>query len=85
MSATAIATRPSPLASVRIEPGTPALLVDEVSKVFSSRTGVFTRMRGGPKFSKRVVAVDHISLRIERGEIFGVLGRTVPARAPSSG
>jgi ABC-2 type transport system ATP-binding protein len=74
MSATATVSRPNPITGVSFEPGTPALLVDEVSKVFSSRTGVFTRMRGGPKFSKRVVAVDHISLRIERGEIFGVLG-----------
>ncbi len=43
--------------------GAPALLVEHVSKRF---------IVGRKK--KPVVAVDHVSLRIERGEIYGVLG-----------
>jgi ABC-2 type transport system ATP-binding protein len=54
-------------------PGSRALEVVGVSKIFESGRGVFSRaMRRGE--GKRVVAVDNISLQVERGEIFGILG-----------
>lgn len=47
-----------------------AVEVNDVTKVFTTRPGLFNRKKTG----KRVVAVDHISLSVRRGEIFGVLG-----------
>ncbi|MBA4180786.1 MAG: ABC transporter [Anaerolinea sp.] len=47
-----------------------AVEVNDVTKVFTSRPGLFNRK----KIGKRVVAVDHISLTVHKGEIFGVLG-----------
>ena len=47
-----------------------AVELDDVTKVFASRPGLFSRK----KMTKRIVAVDHISLSVHRGEIFGVLG-----------
>jgi ABC-2 type transport system ATP-binding protein len=46
-------------------PGAPALLIDHLTKNF---------VVGGRKKRKTVHAVDDVSLRIERGEIYGVLG-----------
>jgi ABC-2 type transport system ATP-binding protein len=46
-------------------PGTPALLIDHLTKNF---------VVGGRKKRKTVHAVNDVSLRIERGEIYGVLG-----------
>jgi ABC-2 type transport system ATP-binding protein len=54
-------TEPSPAPSRPLGP--PALLVDHVTKRF-----VVGRRR------KSVVAVDDVSLRIERGEVYGILG-----------
>lgn len=50
--------------------GVLAVELDDVTKVFASRPGLFSRK----KMRKRIVAVDHISLAVHRGEIFGVLG-----------
>ena len=47
-----------------------AVELDDVTKVFASRPGLFSRK----KMTKRIVAVDHISLSVHRGEIFVVLG-----------
>lgn len=51
----------------------PALALDAVSKTFGSspRLPVPWRPKSTPK---RVHAVDDVSLRVERGEIFGILG-----------
>jgi len=51
-----------------------ALEVTGVSKVFKSGPGLIGRLRGKTKERKRVVAVDNVSLTVNRGEIFGVLG-----------
>ncbi len=51
-----------------------ALEVDDVTKVFRQGPGLIGRMRGKREERKRVVAVDHVSFVVERGEIFGVLG-----------
>jgi len=51
-----------------------ALEVSGVSKVFKSGPGLIGRLRGKTKERKRVVAVDNVSLTVNRGEIFGVLG-----------
>ncbi len=47
-----------------------AVEVNDVTKVFATRPGLFSRK----KVAKRIVAVDHITLSVHRGEIFGVLG-----------
>lgn len=54
--------------------GRHALEVEGVSKVFATRPGLVARLRRLPGGGKRVVAVDDISLVVERGEIFGILG-----------
>ncbi len=63
----AIAAAPVPAAPrprlVRLPAGPPALLVDHVTKRF-----VVGRKK------KPVLAVDDVSLRIERGEVYGILG-----------
>jgi len=48
-----------------VEPAVPALLIEHLTKRF---------VVGGRKKRKTVVAVNDVSLRIERGEIYGVLG-----------
>ena len=70
MTTTAVA-EPSDLHSAaRPLSGVLAVELDDVTKVFASRPGLFSRK----KMTKRIVAVDHISLSVHRGEIFGVLG-----------
>jgi ABC-2 type transport system ATP-binding protein len=50
-----------------------ALDVDDAVKAFTSSGALFRRMwRRGER--KRVVAVDHVSLQVAKGEIFGILG-----------
>ena len=61
-------------ATVSVDKTARALVVDDVTKVFTSGRSVFDRLRRKPGEGKRVVAVDHISFVVERGEIFGVLG-----------
>ncbi len=55
----------------RVEPGAPAdpiIVLDGVSKVFAGRG------RGATRAAGEVRAVDGVSLRIGRGEVFGVVG-----------
>jgi ABC-2 type transport system ATP-binding protein len=52
----------------------PALQIESAVKEFRTRPGIFNRILGRGEHGKRVVAVDHISLTVGRGEIFGVLG-----------
>ncbi len=54
--------------------GQHALEVEGVSKVFATRPGLVARLRRAPGGGKRIVAVDDVSLVVERGEIFGILG-----------
>ena len=54
--------------------GRHALEVEGVSKVFATGHGLVARLRRTPGGGKRVVAVDDVSLVVERGEIFGILG-----------
>ncbi len=60
--------------TVTVDPTATALVVDDVTKVFSQGPGLIGRLRGKTKDRKRVVAVDHVSFQVQRGEIFGVLG-----------
>src|SRR6187399_1686383 len=60
--------------TVTVDSAARALEVDDVTKVFSQGPGLIGRLRGKREQRKRVVAVDHISFNVERGEIFGVLG-----------
>jgi len=73
---TAAATEPEQFRGLRItvDPHARALEVDDVTKVFRQGPGLIGRMRGKRTDRKRVVAVDHVSFAVERGEIFGVLG-----------
>lgn len=73
---TVAATEPEPFRGLRIDvdPDVRALEVDDVTKVFQQGPGLIGRMRGKRQERKRVVAVDHVSFAVERGEIFGVLG-----------
>jgi ABC-2 type transport system ATP-binding protein len=73
---TVAATEPEQFRGLRIEvdPHARALEVDDVTKVFRQGPGLIGRMRGKSEERKRVVAVDHVSFVVERGEIFGVLG-----------
>jgi ABC-2 type transport system ATP-binding protein len=73
---TVATTEPEQFRGLRIEvdPHVRALEVDDVTKVFRQGPGLIGRMRGKRKERKRVVAVDHVSFVVERGEIFGVLG-----------
>ena len=57
------AVEAEPARVVPVALGLPALVMRDVTKTF-----VVGRKK------KRVVAVDHVSLRIERGEIYGILG-----------
>lgn len=73
---TVATTEPEQFRGLRIEvdPHARALEVDDVTKVFRQGPGLIGRMRGKSEERKRVVAVDHVSFVVERGEIFGVLG-----------
>lgn len=73
---TVATTEPEQFRGLRIEvdPHVRALEVDDVTKVFRQGPGLVGRMRGKREERKRVVAVDHVSFVVERGEIFGVLG-----------
>ena len=70
MTTTAVAEPSDPHSAARPLSGVLAVELDDVTKVFASRPGLFSRK----KMTKRIVAVDHISLSVHRGEIFGVLG-----------
>ncbi len=52
----------------------PALDVVDAMKVFTGSGGLWGLFRRNGAGGKRVVAVDHVSLRVEKGEIFGILG-----------
>jgi ABC-2 type transport system ATP-binding protein len=73
---TVATTEPEQFRGLRIEvdPHARALEVDDVTKVFRQGPGLIGRMKGKREERKRVVAVDHVSFVVERGEIFGVLG-----------
>ncbi len=51
-----------------------AVEVSHATKAFVTPASVFRRLRGDRTPRKRVLAVDDISLRVRRGEIFGILG-----------
>ncbi len=70
------ATEPGQFRGLRIDvdPQARALEVEDVTKIFRQGPGLIGRMRGRRDERKRVVAVDHVSFAVERGEIFGVLG-----------
>lgn len=70
------ATEPGQFRGLRIDvdPQARALEVEDVIKIFRQGPGLIGRMRGRREERKRVVAVDHVSFVVERGEIFGVLG-----------
>ena len=70
MTTTAVAEPSDAHSAARPLSGVLAVELDDVTKVFASRPGLFSRK----KMTKRIVAVDHISLSVHRGEIFGVLG-----------
>lgn len=59
---------------IDVDPQARALEVEDVTKIFRQGPGLIGRMRGRREERKRVVAVDHVSFAVERGEIFGVLG-----------
>ncbi len=71
---TAIAPEPATHRLLPARLDGPALEIRDVSKVFSSGPGVIGRLRGKRAPSRRIVAVDNVSFRVERGEIFGILG-----------
>jgi ABC-2 type transport system ATP-binding protein len=51
-----------------------ALEVTDAVKVFTGSRPLLQRFRRHGGEEKRVVAVDHVSLRVEKGEIYGILG-----------
>jgi ABC-2 type transport system ATP-binding protein len=52
-----------------------AIHVEEVSKIFhKERKWNFLGRKNGQETPKEVIAVDHVSLSVKKGEIFGVLG-----------
>jgi oligopeptide transport system ATP-binding protein len=53
---------------------TTALTVTRVSKSFPLRRGIVDRVRGRP--AKAVVAVDDVTLAVERGRILGIVGES---------
>ncbi len=61
-------------AVVNVDTTARALVVDDVTKVFRPGRSIISRLRRKGGEAKGVVAVDHISFVVERGEIFGVLG-----------
>jgi ABC-2 type transport system ATP-binding protein len=52
--------------------GVPAIETQDVRRIYQARGG---RSIGGAKAGKSVIALDGVSLTIQRGEIFGLLGR----------
>lgn len=50
--------------------GNPILEIRDVTKIYKTKAGLFSRQ------SKDVVALDHISLHINKGEIFGLVGES---------
>ena len=58
--------------------GHEAVVVGRVRKSKGRRD----RGGGAPQRFGKFTAVDHVSFRIERGEIFGFLGSTAAAKAP---
>jgi ABC-2 type transport system ATP-binding protein len=60
-------------ASVQYQTVQPALALSGVSKAFGSQLRWSVPWRPTPE-RKRTLAVDNVSLRVERGEIFGILG-----------
>jgi len=53
---------------------TPALELNQVCKVFAKKERDKTKARFAPKKRKKVIALDDVSLSVNRREIFGVLG-----------
>ncbi len=51
-----------------------AVVVSEVTKQFRRHNGVFHRRKRADAAPSLIVAVDHVSFQVERGEIFGILG-----------
>jgi ABC-2 type transport system ATP-binding protein len=52
-----------------------AIYIEEVSKIFHKERGWnFLGRKNGQESPKKVIAVDHVSLSVKKGEIFGVLG-----------
>jgi ABC-2 type transport system ATP-binding protein len=51
---------------------TPAIQTEELCRIYKTRGGATV---GGGKAGKNVVALEGVSLAIERGELFGLLGR----------
>ena len=60
--------------TTEVDPHARALVVDDVTKAFKTGPGLGALLRRKKGERKRVVAVDHISFEVRRGEIFGVLG-----------
>jgi oligopeptide/dipeptide ABC transporter ATP-binding protein len=52
----------------------PVLVVDHVSKHFPLRRGVVDRLRRRP--ARMIVAVDDVSITVERGRILGIVGES---------
>ncbi len=70
---TGLEHKPSPLRGTGLTAAL-ALEVEDVTKVFVTRPSLISRMRGKTDGGKRVVAVDHVTLEVKRGEIYGLLG-----------
>ena len=62
------------LAEVAAAPVTTALSVHNAVKTFTSGPPLLRRLTGRKGTRKQVVAVDHVSFDVARGEIFGLLG-----------
>ncbi len=60
------------MTATQLYPGAPAIQTIDVRRVYKSRSG-FTF--GGQKAGKSVTALDGVSLTIQKGELFGLLGR----------
>ncbi len=51
----------------------PAIVLRDVTKAFRADRSVWRRLRGSPGTARRAV-LDHVSLTVARGEIFGLIG-----------
>lgn len=69
-----IAPERTPLPEVSLPPVAIALEVRDAVKAFTSGTPILRRFSRGGAPGKRIVAVDHVSFEVARGEIFGLLG-----------
>ncbi len=58
--------------SAQVQQSIPAIATNDVRRVYKTRGG--NSFKGG-KAGKDVVALDGVTLRVERGELFGLLGR----------